>query len=367
MRILHVITSLRTGGAEKLMTELLPRMKESGKDVELCVFDGVRTPFYEELERRGVVIHVLGKSVYSPLHVFRLLGLVRKYDVVHTHNTACQYYVAMASVFAKCRLVTTEHNTANRRRNIWWKWCDRWMYGRYGKVLCISELVKKNLIRHVGARFEGKCEVVYNGIYVNSYKNSCQLCVKQFAMKRILMVSAFRKQKDHKTLIQAFALLPQDYELVLAGGGEQFLINECVSLAERIGVRDRIKFLGIRTDVAELLKAADVVVLSSHYEGLSLSSLEGMASGKPFIASDVEGLRDIVGGYGILFPHEDYKALASEIRRVCEDEDYCNEVVRKCQERARMFDISVMVRKYMDVYKYGHVLNDGENGEVARV
>ncbi|MCH5174283.1 MAG: glycosyltransferase family 4 protein [Prevotellaceae bacterium] len=366
MRILHVITSLRTGGAEKLMTELLPRIIECGEDVELCVFDGVKTPFYEELERRDIVIHALGQSVYSPMNIIRLLSLIRKYDVVHTHNTACQYYVAMASVFTKCRLVTTEHNTLNRRRNIWWLLVDKWVYSRYQKILCISALVKKNLIRHIGVGFEQKCEVVHNGIDISLYDKNTQP-LQQSTKKRVLMVSAFRKQKDHKTLIKAFALLPKEYELVFAGGGEQYLIDECSILAERINIRDRVKFLGIRTDVVELLKDADVVVLSSHYEGVSLSSLEGMASGKPFIASDVEGLRDIVGGYGILFPHEDYKTLATEIRRVCEDKDYCIDIVRKCQERARMFDISVMVKKYLDVYKYGHVVDDEESGGTACV
>lgn len=352
MKILHVITSLRIGGAEKLMTELLPRMRECGEDVELCVFDGVRTPFYEELERKGIVVHSLGRSVYSPMNMVRLVGLVRKYDVVHAHNTACQYYVAMASVFAKCRLVTTEHNTDNRRRgNICWKWVDRWMYGRYEKIVCISDLTKENLLKHIGLSFEHKCKVIYNGIDVGVYENDSQLGVKQQGKKQILMVSAFRKQKDQNTLIEALTLLPQDYELVLAGGGEPSLIDECVALAKRRNVENRTTFLGVRTDVVNLLKEADVVVLSSHYEGVSLFSLEGMASGKPFIASDVDGLRDIVGGYGILFPHEDYRALANEIKKVCENEEYREEVVRKCQERARMFDINAMVKKYLDVYR----------------
>ena len=136
-----------------------------------------------------------------------------------------------------------------------------------------------------------------------------------------------------------------------AGGGEARLIEECKTLAKEIGVEGRVSFLGVRRDVPELLRRAGVVVLSSHYEGLSLSSLEGMASGRPFIASDVEGLRDIVGGYGVLFPHEDAQALAGEIRKLCEDGGYCKEVVKRCQERARMFDIGVMVERYMDLYR----------------
>ena len=91
-------------------------------------------------------------------------------------------------------------------------------------------------------------------------------------------------------------------------------------------------------------------MLSSHYEGLSLSSVEGMASGRPFVASDVEGLSDIVGGYGVLFPHGDSRALASAIKRLCEDGTYRHEVVGRCMERAKMFDIKEMADKYMKIY-----------------
>ena len=68
MRILHVITSLRTGGAEKLMVDLLPRLRDLGNDVELLLFDGTRTLFYEELENTGIKIHTLsvGGNVYNP-------------------------------------------------------------------------------------------------------------------------------------------------------------------------------------------------------------------------------------------------------------------------------------------------------------
>ena len=349
MKILHVITSLRTGGAEKLMVDLLPRMKERGHEVDLCVFDGVRTPFYEELEHRGVKVIPLGHSVYSPLNIGKLIKLMQGYDIVHTHNTACQYGVAVASLFTKCRIFTTEHNTSNRRRNVWWKTLDRWMYGRYEKVVCISELTQQNLLQHVGEAFAGRCVIIYNGIDLSTFVKPSSSAAALNG-KKILMVSAFRDQKDQKTLIRAMKELPDDYVLELAGGGEERLIAECKQLAKELHLEERVKFLGVRTDVPELLSAANVVVLSSHYEGLSLSSLEGMASGRPFVASDVEGLRDIVGGYGVLFPHEDAVALAAAIRRLCEDASYAAGIVAKCQQRAQMFDIEVMAQNYLQVY-----------------
>ncbi|MBR2631793.1 MAG: glycosyltransferase family 4 protein [Bacteroidaceae bacterium] len=353
MKILHVITSLRTGGAEKLMVDMLPRMKVLGHEVDLCVFDGVRTPFYEELEKRGVKIISLGHSVYSPLNVIRLLKLMRGYDIVHAHNTACQYAVAIAGLWVKCGRYTTEHNTTNRRRCSSWKCLDRWMYGQYDKIVCISELTRDNLAAHVGEWIREKIAVVHNGIDVNAFESTDSL--NQHQSKNVLMVSAFREQKDQKTLIRAISLLPDKYTLNLVGGGELELMSECENFAKALGVENRVCFWGIQTEVQKFLCHADVVVLSSHYEGLSLSSLEGMASGKPFIASDVEGLRDIVGGYGVLFPHEDAAALAREIQKLCEDDVYREEVVRRCQERARMFDIGVMVERYVDVYECGEV------------
>ena len=273
---------------------------------------------------------------------------MRGYDIVHSHNTACQYFVALASFFSKCKIYTTEHNTSNRRRNIWWLMLDRWIYGRYDKVVCISELTKKNLIQHIGISFEDKCVIIYNGIDLKTFAGISSSPITN--EKKVLMVSAFREQKDQKTLIKAMKELPSDYVLELAGGGDERLIDECKQLVHELQLNERVEFMGVRTDIPSLLAESDVVVLSSHYEGLSLSSLEGMASGKPFVASDVEGLRDIVSGYGVLFPHGDSKVLATEIRRLCEDTVYAKQVAVRCQARAKMFDIEVMVQNYLYLY-----------------
>ena len=351
MKILHVITSLQTGGAEKLMVDLLPRMKAKGHEVDLCVFDGVRTPFYDELEQQGVRIIPLGYSVYSFFHVFKLVKFLKQYDVIHTHNTACQYYVAIANLLVHRRIYTTEHNTTNRRRNWMWILLDQWMYRQYDKIVCISELTQNNLIQHIGKDFLEKCVIIYNGIDLDRFSSRNESEHENKQHKVIVMVSAFREQKDQKTLIRAMQWLPDNYMLRLVGGGEERLILECKELAAQLKIQNRVEFLGVRTNVLELLQQADVVVLSSHYEGMSLSSLEGMASGRPFIASDVEGLRDVVGEYGVLFPHQDDKILSEEIKGLCENKLYAEEISERCVQRAKMFDIEVMAQKYLQVYQ----------------
>lgn len=351
MTILHVITSLQTGGAEKLMVDLLPRLQQMGHDVELCVFYGLRTPFYEQLEEAGIKIHSLSEqdNVYDPRLIFSLARLMKNFDVIHTHNTACQLFAAIASVFVKRpRLITTEHNTTNRRRGVWYlKPGDLWMYRQYEKIICISEQARENLVRYIGE--DNKIVTIFNGIELNRFINAPIFRNFGEDKKVITMVSAFRKQKDQKTLIRAFCKLPDKYILQLAGDGD--FRKETEAYARELPCSDRICFLGIRRDVPQLLKGSDVVVLSSHYEGLSLSSLEGMVSGRPFIASDVDGLHEIVDGYGILFPHEDADALAKAILSVCEDSGYAAVIAEKCMRRVRQFDISCMAEQYNQVYQ----------------
>ena len=104
-------------------------------------------------------------------------------------------------------------------------------------------------------------------------------------------------------------------------------------------------------DVPELLKTADIVCLSSHYEGLSLASVEGMASGKPFIASNVPGLRDVVSGAGLLFELGDAQGLAKHIEALMQDKAYYEEVAQQCMQRAKAYDIQVMLDKHIALYQ----------------
>ena len=121
-------------------------------------------------------------------------------------------------------------------------------------------------------------------------------------------------------------------------------------MVKELNIEERVHFLGARSDIPQILEQSHVVVLSSHWEGLSLSSIEGMASGRPFIGSDVDGLREIVGGYGILFTHQDAKALANEILSLCENQEKYSKIASACQERAMQFDINIMAGKYNQIY-----------------
>ena len=166
----------------------------------------------------------------------------------------------------------------------------------------------------------------------------------------ILMVAGFRDAKDQDTIVRALNLLDKEkFEVWFAGVGvRQDAVKQ---LAESLGVLNNVRFLGLRTDIPNVLKAADIIVMSSHWEGLSLSNVEGMSAHKPFIASDVNGLREVTKGYGILFPHEDAVALAREIQHLADDKVYYEEIANNCYQRALEFDISNMVKGYNEVYQ----------------
>lgn len=371
MKILHVITSLQTGGAETLVVNLMPRFRALGHEVGVVVFNGEHTVLMERLEREcpQCKIFRLGTSYYNPWYIVKLIRIMRKYDVVHTHNSSPQLFAAIANIFCRKKLVTTEHSTNNRKRERggYLRIIDRWMYARYDKVICISEIAEEKLREYLNVNGNGNVNVneyvkenrvkvsvdnictINNGVDVEAIHQAKEIDELKTDKFVFVMVAGFREAKDQDTVVRAMAKLPKEqYEVWLVGDGVRKESVERLVLS--FGLQDNVKFLGLRTDVPNILKTADAVVMSSHWEGLSLSNIEGMSAGKPFIASDVNGLREVTKGYGILFPHEDAEALAEIIQHLHDNPDYYKEIADNCYKRAKQFDISTMVLKYNKVY-----------------
>lgn len=352
MKILHVITSLRTGGAEQLMVHLLPQLKARGFEVDLCLFDGTNTYFRQQIEAKGIRIIDFGEgnSVYNPMNIIRLRNLIKNYDIIHTHNYSPQIYGVLANIGLGVKMVTTEHNTSNRRRSIkGFAAIDRLMYSRYDRIICISKKAEDNLRNFIGSQSK-RIITVNNGIDTKTYVSATALPdFKPSGVRAITMVAAFRWEKDQSTLIRSLKFLPDDFHLYLVGEG--VLRGECERLVATSELGDRVHFLGLRTDVPKILKASDFIVMSSHFEGLSLSSLEGMAVGRPFLASDVDGLREVVKDAGVLFEHNNPHDLAQKILSIASDKSLYLSIAAKCSERASQYDISLMVNNYIKVYK----------------
>lgn len=355
MKILQIITSLRVGGAEKLITDMVPLFIKKGHTVDVLLFDSIETPFKQKLLNQNVKIISLGINtfVYNPLLIFKLIPIIKQYDIVHTHNTACQYFTALAKLIShtNIKLVTTEHSSNNRRRSIpFFKFIDKLIYHQYAAIIPISQQACTNLQKSIGNL--PSIHIIPNGISVKSYMQAKALNRKDISASEsdflITMVAGFRTAKDQDTIIRSLKYLPSTCKLLLVGDGERRKTLENLAISENI--KDRVIFLGIRSDVPAILKTSDVIIMSSHWEGLSLSSLEGMSSGKPFIASDVDGLHEIVNGYGMLFPEGNDKVLSEMILQLIQDKSLYINIAEKCQKRAIEFDIQKTVNSYLNIY-----------------
>ncbi|MBC7557517.1 MAG: glycosyltransferase, partial [Chryseobacterium sp.] len=309
MKVLHVINSLGIGGAEKLITETLPLYNKAGITADLVLLRGVETHFLEELRNKNCCkIYILGKSSpYNPLFILQLIKIFRNYELIHSHLFPSTYFCILAKLFSRisAKVVFTEHSTSNRRFRITYlKPINNWFYKKFDKIICITEGVKAQVLKQTKSP-ENKLIVINNGLDIKKYEDAEPMDRKTLhpSLQKedvlLVQVSSFRPQKDQITLIKALSLLPPNVKLLLVGEGD--LKENCCELVKEMTLENRVLFFGNRIDVAIILKTADIVVLSSIYEGLSLSSIEGMASGRPFIASNVLGLKDIVSGAGILF------------------------------------------------------------------
>lgn len=359
MKILHIINSLATGGAEKLIVETLPLYNEKGIETDVLLLNGTEYPLYKELQEKNCCrIYSLGKtSVYNPKLIGKIIPYLKKYDLIHVHLFPAQYFAIAAKrlSFSKKPFVFTEHNTSNRRiENKWFAFPEKIIYAGYKKVICITAEVKRVLQKHVQLH-DQQLEIIENGINLHTL-HTAQTIPKSSINPHLfdhdfvlLQVAGFRPQKDQSTLIRALQHLPEHVKLVLAGDG--ILRKDCEKLVQDLNLEERVFFLGLRDDIPSLLKSCDVIVLSSKYEGLSLSSIEGMASGKPFLASDVPGLSEVVDGAGILFPQGDDRKLAEEISKLINNKEWSVEVAEKCMNRAENYDIHRMVEDHIQLYQ----------------
>ena len=349
-RVLHVINSLAVGGAERLIVDLTPM---TGCNVDVLVLKKTDSDFKKELLEKGVNVMFSETNIYNPFLLFFLIKKIKSYDIIHVHLFPSFYWVGLAKLFMfkAPELIYTEHNTTNRRRNNFLlKIADKFIYSLYDRLICISPQVNLSLSDYLSRK---DIITIENGIDLKKFED-----VKDYPLKEelniknddiiIIQVANFRKSKDQQAVIRAMSLLPVNFNLVLVGEGENY--SDCVRLSMESGVSDRVHFLGRRTNVSQLIKASDIVVLSSKWEGFGLSAVEGMVMSKPVIASDVAGLNDVVEDAGVLFEKSNEKEIVKIILRLAKDKDFYNKIAQRCYNRALNFDIESMKKKLTAIY-----------------
>lgn len=348
MKILHIITSLELGGAEKLLLDLIPAQKKQGMEVELLVLDTRNEKFIEEYKKRGIKIYTLkANNKFSLKNPFEISKIIRdnKISIVHAHLVHAQIWTSVARYLNKKVIyITTEHSTHNRRREKWmYKFLDKFIYNSYDKVIAISEATARELMRWVGLNIN-KIEIIPNGVSLRAFMGR----PKERKGNNLIMVSRFHLSKDHLTVVRAMEKLSKDYVLTFVGEGEtQEAVKREVLM---LNLNDRIQFLGYSNSIPSLLKRSDIAIQSSNFEGFGLSALEAMASGTPVIASDVEGLANVVGDSGLLFKLGDVNDLVKKIMSL-EDRKFYFEKSKAGIKNSLVYSIEGTAKKYINVYK----------------
>ena len=327
MRVLHFVTGGFSGGATQVAIALTTAALHGDSVQPLLVLRRKRHTDpgrIAELVAAGVPL----QQVPGWSHVATVAALVRvcrdfKPDVLVAHGFSEHLWGRYAGLLAgvPC-LVHVEHNT--RERYTRWRLAQaRWLAKRTDRIVGCSEGVRRVLL-DMGMPPD-RTIAIANGVRVEPFADAD---AHPFAQRTpgMVMVARFSKQKDHATLLHALALLRDrglSPPLLLAGGGKDRHRAPLQVLAGQLGIAEQVRFLGVHRDVPGLLMRHQVCVLSTHYEGMPLALIEGMAAGCAVVGSAVPGVREVIrdGIDGRLVAEGDAAAMAQALQDLLEDPD----------------------------------------------
>jgi glycosyltransferase involved in cell wall biosynthesis len=358
-RVLHILPSVRGYGAERLIVELLTYLRSS--DVEAALLTIYETP--PEV-RRALPFPILDagrKSRKDRFFFWKLVREIRNYkpDIVHTHTHVGKYWGRFAAMFAGVRcIVHTEHNPCDFRRT-WMERAADWLLHK-----ATSRVV--TFFDEQGARlseFERlprrKLVVIPNGLALPQHDGGRAAARRRLGIARddfvIMTIGRMEYQKNHILALRAFSVLPPGVRertlLLFAGSGKDETMLR--GLAHALKIHERVRFLGYRDDVAELLPGADLVLMTSWFEGMPLTLLEAMDAGIPIVSTPWLGARDMLGDgrFGFLSAGFDPFKVAAEIERAVMRPAMRRGVADRARQHARQtYDINRMADAHRAMY-----------------
>lgn len=348
-RVVHVVTG-GFSGATQVAVDLCLAALHSGPHEPVLVLRLKRhTPLARVDALRAQGLRVLLLPGWSHLHsIWRLSQWLREMKplAVLAHGFPEHLIGRHAGVWAGVpTLIQVEHNS-RERYTPWSRWQSRWLAQRSQALVGVSAGVCESLQRQ-GLPAE-KLRAIPNGIDLTRFP---ALTAPREA--GLVMSARFARQKDHATLVRALALLPEPRpRLLLAGGGVLRLRQRAEALAKRLGLGDRVVFLGHHVDVPGLLRSQRICVLATHFEGMPLALVEGMAAGCACVASDVVGVRGVIEPEvtGLLVPAGQPQALAAAIARLLADPALAERLGQAARARAvAEHGLALMCQRYQEL------------------
>lgn len=318
IKILHILPSLVRAGAERVVYDLslgLPKDRfQSG--ILLFKDNGAGADWRTELVGQGVKIFSLRKRcLVDAINFWQIYQEIKKFspDIVHTHLGGDIYGRLAAKLAGVPVIVSTEHNLnvsesglAAYFKKITTRFAE--------KVFAVSQAVKEDCIVRYNLPLE-KVEVIYNGIDLNRFQ------AKQKDISKPYVIGALGRlttQKGFSVLIEAISYIKNQNIIVkIAGQGE--LKNTLKKQIAKLKLESKVELVGL-VEPVDFLSSIDIFVAPSLWEGLGLSALEAGAMNKPVIASEIDGLREIINDKtGFLFPASQAKELAKQLDFVLEN------------------------------------------------
>lgn len=357
MRVLFVISDLNSGGAQKLIADIAILLNDYACRCDVFVLKYDNESLYTKmLVSSGVnIIRSRANKYWALSHLFDIKKHKKNYDFIHSHMFQAQYLVAIDNALSrkhKKKIVTTEHSTHNRRRKKQYLPIEKFIYKQYQYVIAISKGVETSLINWIGPKL--KTEVIPNGIMLPQYDSSnltnnerCKLSKKDTV--KICMVGRLTASKNQQMLIDLISVLPNKYVLTLVGGGEKLELLK--SYANDKNVEARVFFMGQCDDVTAYLKKTDLYIHASNWEGFGLAVVEAMSLGLPVLASNIDGLKDIVKDVGIVFENGNVEELKNIVLELEHDEERLIELKSNSIKAVKNYDINCTASKYFHLYK----------------
>ncbi len=324
MRIAYVINTLAIGGAERQIAALAAFMAACGHVVEIFA---LRDPAADELPTAVPVRHLVFRRnpASLPGALVRAARAIRAFrpDVIHSNNFHGNMLArSLRLLLPRARVISTIHNIyeggAMRRLAL------RVTDPLNDHTAAVSQAAAEEAIRR-RILPRAKCSVIANGIDCSEFTPQPKRRIRERDRAGLdaefiwLAVGRIAPAKDYPNLLRAFAQVhaaAPDARLWIAGEGKCEYSEALHQLAQASGIEACIRWLGLRRDIPALLDQADGFVLSSAWEGLPLALGEAMAMEKPFVATDVGGVRELAGECGEIIPTGNPDALAAAMLKL---------------------------------------------------
>ena len=367
-KVVYYIESSGFGGAELMLLNLLQELDRDYWEPILVyhIHPGI-IPLIDRVKGLGITtLSVPSIAGFGDLSGMKaLIKKLRELHpaVFHAHlvwNLKCSFGIMCAYLAGAKAIVATQHLYQELQARRFHRIYKRVIYQKLismlvDRYIAVSYKQAEHLKKAIICR--NKVKVVQNCVNVKDFCDRTDSALLKSILKNneekpiVLTVARLSKRKGNGYLIEAATMVPEAIFL-FAGDGTEWTNLE--NQARELNIAERVVFLGQRNDIPELLNACDLFVLPSLQEGLPLSILEAMAASKPVIASDIEGVNEIIinGQNGFLVPPANASALAEKINLVLSDKPLAKRISAKGKEHVtREFSTERMVAGVTNIYE----------------